>query len=145
MIAAAWVLFSYGLSWRIYLALMSIPCFAAGILALFMPESPRYLLSIGENEKVENVIYLMSRINGRDLNTIGNSLLPHAHTDPNTRGNVVNLFLPSYRYTTFLIFIALSNNVYIFNGPQSNFFSKNNQDALESDIFILFLHFHHSN
>ncbi|KAJ8919146.1 hypothetical protein NQ315_012132 [Exocentrus adspersus] len=38
-------------SWNIYLLVCSIPAFYSGIVFLFLPESPKFLMTIGRNEK----------------------------------------------------------------------------------------------
>ena len=38
-------------SWQIFLAITSIPSFLSGSLVLFLPESPKFLMSTGRNKE----------------------------------------------------------------------------------------------
>ncbi|XP_023311261.1 synaptic vesicle glycoprotein 2B-like [Anoplophora glabripennis] len=50
-------------SWNVYLLLCSIPAFYSGIVFLFLPESPKFLMTTGKNEKALKIFRKVYRIN----------------------------------------------------------------------------------
>lgn len=55
-------------SWQIFLAVASIPSLSAGVAVLFLPESPKFLMSKGRNEEALQVlrkIYIINHGNAR--------------------------------------------------------------------------------
>lgn len=58
-------------TWQIFLAVCSIPpCLLAGISVAFLPESPKFLMSRGKNEKAMNVFKQIYSLNtGKDPNS----------------------------------------------------------------------------
>ncbi|XP_069704226.1 synaptic vesicle glycoprotein 2B-like [Periplaneta americana] len=50
-------------SWRIYILIFSLPSFIASTALIFLPESPKFLLSIGEKEKAMEVLRQVYAIN----------------------------------------------------------------------------------
>lgn len=61
-------LFAYltlDISWRIFVILCAVPCIISGLLgACLVPESPRWLMSIGEDDRALAVIQNAARVNG---------------------------------------------------------------------------------
>ncbi|PVD36562.1 hypothetical protein C0Q70_03547 [Pomacea canaliculata] len=53
-------------SWRIFIALCTIPSLSSAILFLFMPESPKFLLQAGKEEKALDVLKRVHCINKSD-------------------------------------------------------------------------------
>jgi VNT family MFS transporter (synaptic vesicle glycoprotein 2) len=57
-------------SWRIYLLICSVPSFAVALLLFCLPESPKFLLSRGEEEKAMVVFkHIYSLNTGKDKDT----------------------------------------------------------------------------
>lgn len=50
-------------SWQIFLAVASIPSWAAGIVVMFLPESPKFLMMKGRNKEALEVFKLIYAIN----------------------------------------------------------------------------------
>ncbi|KAL3279279.1 hypothetical protein HHI36_016787, partial [Cryptolaemus montrouzieri] len=50
-------------SWNVYLFILGIPTFIAGIVFMFLPESPKFLMTSGQNEKALEVLRLVYSIN----------------------------------------------------------------------------------
>ncbi|XP_018562409.1 synaptic vesicle glycoprotein 2B-like [Anoplophora glabripennis] len=50
-------------SWNVYLLICGLPAFYSGIAFLFLPESPKFLMTIGENEKALTVFQKVYSIN----------------------------------------------------------------------------------
>lgn len=50
-------------SWQIFLAVASIPSWMGGVLVLFFPESPKFLMSKGRNEEALQVFRRIYAIN----------------------------------------------------------------------------------
>ncbi|KAL5273779.1 hypothetical protein ACFFRR_000498 [Megaselia abdita] len=55
----SWVMYS----WQIFLAIASVPSWIAGIAILFLPESPKFLMSKGRNEEAMDVFKKIYAIN----------------------------------------------------------------------------------
>ncbi|KAJ0177582.1 hypothetical protein K1T71_006455 [Dendrolimus kikuchii] len=53
-------------SWRLYLALGSVPGFIAGLWVLYLPESPRLLLDTNRSEKALKLLAYIHKTNNRD-------------------------------------------------------------------------------
>lgn len=54
-------------SWRLFVIMCSVPCIISGFLGLcLVPESPRWLISVGKNEEALEVIRNAARVNGID-------------------------------------------------------------------------------
>jgi len=54
-------------SWRIFLLVCSVPSFVVAILLIFLPESPKFLLSQGDHEGALNIFRRIYHINtGRE-------------------------------------------------------------------------------
>ncbi|XP_078322723.1 synaptic vesicle glycoprotein 2C-like isoform X2 [Crassostrea virginica] len=50
-------------SWRIFVALCTFPSLSSAVFFVFMPESPKFLLTIGQNEKALSVLKLIYKKN----------------------------------------------------------------------------------
>ncbi|XP_045197284.2 synaptic vesicle glycoprotein 2C-like isoform X2 [Mercenaria mercenaria] len=57
--------FTYN-SWRIFVAICTIPSLTSAAMFVFMPESPKYFLTMGKEKKALDSLRTVSRINGRD-------------------------------------------------------------------------------
>lgn len=56
-------------SWRLFVILCAVPCIISGCIgACLVPESPRWLISVGQDEKALAVIRNAARVNGVDPN-----------------------------------------------------------------------------
>ncbi|XP_048769762.1 synaptic vesicle glycoprotein 2C-like [Ostrea edulis] len=54
-------------SWRIFVALCTIPSLSSAVFFVFMPESPKFLLSVGQNKNALSVLRLIYRKNNPRL------------------------------------------------------------------------------
>lgn len=50
-------------SWRIFLAICTIPAFTSGLFFFLMPESPRFLLSVGQDKQALKILKKIFRMN----------------------------------------------------------------------------------
>lgn len=50
-------------SWNVFLAISGLPAFLSGLIFLFFPESPKFLMTCGENEKALAVFKKVYRLN----------------------------------------------------------------------------------
>lgn len=94
--------------WRAMLALCSIPafiCFVFGVA--WLPESPRYLLEVGDIDETEVVIKRMAIANGKpvpDLTPLRNyEGAAESRRHDATRGNLSELVKPHLRVLTFTL------------------------------------------
>lgn len=55
--------------WRLFLLVCAVPGFICGLIMIFLPESPKFYLSMGQEEKAVEVLKIMYRWNtGRSKN-----------------------------------------------------------------------------
>lgn len=94
--------------WRAMLALCSIPafiCFVFGVA--WLPESPRFLLEVGDVDETEVVLKRMAITNGKplpDLSGLRNyEGAAEARRHDATRGNLSELLKPHLRLLTFTL------------------------------------------
>lgn len=50
--------------WRLFVIVCGIPGFVCGIAMYFLPESPKFLLSINKEDEAKEVLQKMYRMNG---------------------------------------------------------------------------------
>lgn len=50
-------------SWNVYLFVCAFPSLIGGIAFIFMPESPKFLMSVGRNEEALRVFQLVYSLN----------------------------------------------------------------------------------
>lgn len=67
-------------SWRIFVALCTIPSLTSAIFFIFMPESPKFLLTIGENKKALSILkYIHKKNNQTSRYTVTSVVLDADH------------------------------------------------------------------
>lgn len=108
--------------WRLFMIVCGIPGFLCGLMLLFLPESPKFLLSIGKDKEAIEVFKTMYRWNvGDDKEFELNGIIPETDTtirkeevaDKNSNifstflstmwAQTVPLFEPKYRRITVII------------------------------------------
>lgn len=50
-------------SWNVFLFLSALPSLVSGVVYIFMPETPKFLMTRGENEKAMEVLSMVYSIN----------------------------------------------------------------------------------
>ena len=58
-------------SWRLFTILCAAPSLACAIMLFFCPESPRFLLTIGQVAEAQAILLHMRKVNGRDAKVEG--------------------------------------------------------------------------
>lgn len=86
--------------WRFFMIVCGIPGFLCGLFLLFLPESPKFLLSIGKDKEAIKVLKRMYRWNvGDDREFELNGIIPEKDTtvrkeeNANNNSNIVTTFL----------------------------------------------------
>lgn len=50
-------------SWKVFLAICALPSITAGLTYIFLPETPKFLMSQGRNEEALEVLRMIYSIN----------------------------------------------------------------------------------
>jgi magnesium-transporting ATPase (P-type) len=78
----------------------SIPAWIVVLVAFFVPESARWWMTVGEIDKAEKCIRLVLKMNGLDPIK---GQLEMTNTTIEERGQVKDLFVPKYRFTSLML------------------------------------------
>jgi len=99
------------LGWRWLLIFSAIPLFLIFLLFPIIPESPRYLLVSGQQEKLMETLKRVARWNGKPMpeGTIAPAL-------SEKRGRILDLFSKQFRQLTFLLWGIWFFNNFVYYG-----------------------------
>lgn len=65
-----YMIFADFYSWNVFLLISAVPSLLAALVMKFMPESPKFLMTVGKNEKALKVLRKVYSINtGKPPNT----------------------------------------------------------------------------
>lgn len=106
LLAPALAYLTLDYSWRLFVALCSIPALVSGLLgAWLVPESPRWLVARGEQEKALRILKEAARVNGLDPDELfpPEMVIKDEHVEA-TRFR--DLLSPRWRKITLLLWIA---------------------------------------
>uniref|UniRef100_A0A8C8GX83 Synaptic vesicle 2-related protein n=1 Tax=Oncorhynchus tshawytscha TaxID=74940 RepID=A0A8C8GX83_ONCTS len=99
------------LGWRWLLGLSTIPLFIFAILSFWLPESARYDVLTGNQEKALNTLKRIAKENGAPM-PLG-KLVAARQED---RGKIQDLFSPHFRWTTILLWFIWFSNAFAYYG-----------------------------
>lgn len=102
-VAVAWV-FIPCCGWRWFVLICSFPLWMVLCFYWAVPESPRWLITVGRMKEAEAICRNIARINGKDLPS-GN-LVGKSSTNQERGTSMKDLWLPAYKLTTNLLFIS---------------------------------------
>ncbi|CAH3025025.1 unnamed protein product [Porites evermanni] len=101
------------LGWRWLTALSTIPVVIFIILCKWLPESPRFLVAIGEKEKAMEVLQRMAKINKAKLPEGTLKIETQINAD---QGSFLVLFNREYRLTTLLLLLTFFTSGFVYYG-----------------------------
>uniref|UniRef100_A0A3B1IXL5 Synaptic vesicle 2-related protein n=1 Tax=Astyanax mexicanus TaxID=7994 RepID=A0A3B1IXL5_ASTMX len=99
------------LGWRWLLALSTIPLFIFAILCFWLPESARYDVLSGNQEKALNTLKRIATENKVPM-PLGKLIVARQEE----RGKIKDLFLPHFRWTTILLWFIWFSNAFSYYG-----------------------------
>ncbi|XP_007238331.3 synaptic vesicle 2-related protein isoform X1 [Astyanax mexicanus] len=99
------------LGWRWLLALSTIPLFIFAILCFWLPESARYDVLSGNQEKALNTLKRIATENKVPM-PLGKLIVARQEE----RGKIKDLFLPHFRWTTVLLWFIWFSNAFSYYG-----------------------------
>ena len=114
--------------WRLFVILCAIPCLLSTVLGLlFVPESPRWLLTQGEQAEALSILRHAAVLNGKDPDQlyplIGLQLVDSATEKPTAVNHdegcccgVLDLFTPEMRRLTLLLWISWAGQAFTYYG-----------------------------
>uniref|UniRef100_A0A0K0DVX3 MFS domain-containing protein n=1 Tax=Strongyloides stercoralis TaxID=6248 RepID=A0A0K0DVX3_STRER len=102
------------LGWRWLLILSSTPLLIFAISCIWLPESPRFLISAGRKDDAYHILQRVATDNNKKMPE-GNLIMIQSH-NPETRGHISNLFTPNLRNTTFLLWFIWMVNAFSYYG-----------------------------
>ena len=101
VLAAVFIMPAYG--WRYLVLVAALPCLIFAVSCVWMPESTRYDIAIGNVDGARATLERISRDNGKSLPP-GRLALTSVQ-DSSKRGQIRDLFKPEYRLSTSLLWI----------------------------------------
>ncbi|XP_062874029.1 synaptic vesicle 2-related protein [Trichomycterus rosablanca] len=99
------------LGWRWLLGLSTIPLFIFAILCFWLPESARYDVLSGNQEKALNTLKRIATENKVPM-PLGKLIVARQED----RGKISDLFLPQFRWTTVLLWFIWFSNAFSYYG-----------------------------
>jgi len=101
--------------WRVFVLLCSIPSIISTALSLFViPESPRWLLTKGRNQKAMHILQKISSINGKDsIDTLPSGTELQRDILPEG-SNVCKLLSANWRRATFLTWLLSAGGFFAY-------------------------------
>uniref|UniRef100_A0AC35U0J5 MFS domain-containing protein n=1 Tax=Rhabditophanes sp. KR3021 TaxID=114890 RepID=A0AC35U0J5_9BILA len=112
VVLALFLMEAYG--WRWLLFISSIPLLIFTIFCFWLPESPRYSMAAGKKDEALETLQRVAFENSKPMLT-GN-LVSTVSNNPEHRGNVSNLFTPTLKKTTLLLWFIWMVNAFSYYG-----------------------------
>lgn len=103
----AWALLKI-IGWRWFIIILTAPGIPAVLLALYLPESPRYLCVSGKQEKAMEAVKFMARLNKTEIQ---DDVRMICHKDQDT-GSYLELISPKHRRSTIALAIIFAMNIF---------------------------------
>ncbi|XP_066918950.1 synaptic vesicle 2-related protein-like isoform X2 [Clytia hemisphaerica] len=100
------------LKWRWYLVIITLPMFFFLFTGFWLPESPRYLMTVGKTDQVMKLLKKMAAENGKTLPE-GTLMKQEINT---RRGRPIDLFQPEWIRTTLLLFVIWFTSAFTYYG-----------------------------
>jgi MFS family permease len=103
--------------WRIFVAACAIPCFVSTIFGLlYVPESPRWLLTRGDPQSALIILRDAAQRNGHNPDELFpiDTRLSYNHVEESS--NIVDLIRPKWRRTTLLLCAAWAGFAFVYYG-----------------------------
>jgi len=92
-----------GSSWRFFVCISTLPCLISVVVGiLYVPESPRWLCTVGRNEEALHILRTAAVINGHDVNVIFPEGIELTEETKEEAG-FCELFSPKWRWTTAML------------------------------------------
>jgi len=102
--------------WRYFCVLCAIPCIVSAMLGTWLvPESPRWLVTVGQEERALEILRQAATTNGLDANKVfpeGTWLQREDHPD----ATMCDLFSPSWRRITIRLWITWGGTMFLYYG-----------------------------
>ncbi|XP_065054938.1 synaptic vesicle 2-related protein-like isoform X2 [Rhopilema esculentum] len=100
------------IGWRWFLALITVPLFPFLLLSKWVPESPRYLLTVGRKKEALEILKNIAKENGKEMpaEKIITSEIPVGN------GKLMDLFGRDYRRTTLTVWIIWFSAAFCYYG-----------------------------
>lgn len=104
-------------AWRWFVVVCAIPCLLSTILGLiFVPESPRWLITRGQNERAVSILRKAAIRNGKNPNTLFPKGMRLIGDDEAESTNVCDLLAPRWLRTTLFLWLAWGCQAFAYYG-----------------------------
>jgi len=90
-------------SWRVFVALFSLPALSSAVLFVFMPESPKFLVRMGRIDEAKKVFQRIWRINHRNKKDLP-PLIQNMSFYDEIKGNAINISIHKVFSSTMELF-----------------------------------------
>lgn len=113
-VLVAWIVLpTWG--WRAFLGASAIPSWIVLCFYRYIPESVRYLQTLGDDEGSNAIIQRISEVNNAPLPE-GRLKVDFQVVDKSERGAVSLIFVPAYRYVSILLLIIFWTETFCYYG-----------------------------
>uniref|UniRef100_A0A0K0G002 Putative transporter (inferred by orthology to a C. elegans protein) n=1 Tax=Strongyloides venezuelensis TaxID=75913 RepID=A0A0K0G002_STRVS len=102
------------LGWRWLLIISSLPLLVYSFVSVWLPESPRFSISAGKRDEAYTVLKEIAYYNNKKMPE--GELIVLKTNNTKTRGSIRNLFIPSLRRTTLLLWFIWTVNTFSYYG-----------------------------
>eukprot|EP00934_Nitzschia_sp_Nitz4_P004151 Nitzschia sp. Nitz4//scaffold141_size107518//9546//13339//NITZ4_004263-RA/size107518-snap-gene-0.187-mRNA-1//-1//CDS//3329536249//4141//frame0 len=116
--AFAWISFGGARdSWQLFCVLCALPCLVSTILGIMLvPESPRWLLTVGKEREALEILRTAAVCNGKDPDELFPEGTILFQSEIEKHGNICDLFTRKWIRKTLLLWVAWFGLAFLYNG-----------------------------
>lgn len=104
-------------AWRLFVILCAIPCLLSTVIGfIYVPESPRWLMTRGQSEKALGILKKAALRNGKNPNSLFPDGTRLVHDAEEESTSFMDLFSPKWRRITIFLWLAWAGFAFTYYG-----------------------------